>query len=96
MRAVCEDAHGRAVGVLVARRQINGLHVGIAIARRAMGQEGFVSMGPERRVQRIDAFGRANLHDDAHAAAGGLFEQSWKHLVERLAHEVVEPNLGHD
>jgi hypothetical protein len=55
-----------------------------------MGQEGFVPIRPEMRINRLETFVGRDLDDRAPAALEALFKELRKDLFQRLAVQVIE------
>ncbi len=91
--AIDEKPQTRAVGVFAGARQIDGLHLGIAVARTAMRQKTRVGVSPKNFIEHVEPFFTARVDDRAPAVGERTFEQRRERLFKPLALQMVEPDF---
>ena len=94
LRAVDQEADLRPVRIVTARGKVNGMGLNMTVACRAMGKEALLAIGPQQRVERLDALLACGLHGGTPTAFQRSFEQRRQHLLQRPPLEMIEIDLG--
>lgn len=90
-----ENQHRGIVRVVLCVAEPDRLARGIAVARRAMREKARLVVGPQNRVQVLDALGRGGAHDDSIALRPGALQEAGQGALERRRQQVIEADLGH-
>ena len=69
------------------------LQFSIAILRSPVGEEALFRIGPEHLVEGVEPLLAAQLHDGFPAFFKRALKQDWQGLIQRLARQVVEPDV---
>ena len=93
-RTVDQEADLCAIGIILTEGQRNGLGVQITVAGAAVGQKTVIGIGPQVRIERLDALRRSRLHDGLPAARQSALKQFRQHAFQRAVLQVVEQHFG--
>jgi hypothetical protein len=90
-----DEAHMGAIGVFLAAGEKDRLKLAIAILGCAVRQKRLVAYRPKRRVERPHPLLAIGFHHRPPATIEAELEQARQYLLQRLAFDLVEQDLGH-